>query len=81
MSKDFYQRIDQKVYFQREVTYGSIYDPETEIAAWTIVPADHAQHTTSPDRRANLPGLSRILNLYMLSLILYYFRSIRQSLF
>ena len=42
MSKDFYQRIDQKVYFQREVTYGSIYDPETEIAAWTIVPADYA---------------------------------------
>lgn len=42
MSKDFYQRIDQKIYFQREVTYGSIYDPEGDLDPWEIVDADYA---------------------------------------
>jgi len=36
-----YEKAGQKIYFQREVTYGSIYDPDSEIDEWTIVDTDY----------------------------------------
>jgi len=37
-----YDKQGQRIFFQRETTYGNIYDPESQIAAFTQVPADYA---------------------------------------
>ena len=36
-----YDKSGQRIFFQRETTYGNIYDPESDIAAWSQVPADY----------------------------------------
>jgi len=36
-----YDKQGQRIFFQRETTYGNIYDPESEIAEFTQVPADY----------------------------------------
>ena len=36
-----YDKQGQRIFFQRETTYGNIYDPESEIAEWSQVPADY----------------------------------------
>jgi len=41
MVKDLYQKSEQRIYFQREQTYGEIYDPEAELTAFTSIPDDY----------------------------------------
>jgi len=36
-----YDKSGQRIFFQRETTYGNIYDPEGDIAQWTQVDADY----------------------------------------
>jgi len=36
-----YEKAGQKIYFQREVTYGSIFDPDAEIEPWVAVDTDY----------------------------------------